>query len=89
MRANQKAIDKMDLEKSGVSRTSKQIEGRKAIYFFRDIKQELKKVEWTNKEELKGYVKIVLISVLSLAVVVYGIDLIIQGALGLINRMFS
>lgn len=79
----------MDVEKGRVNGTAKGIDKKKIIYFFRDIKQELKKVEWTSKEELKGYVKIVLISILSFSMLVYGIDLMIQAVLALINKIFG
>lgn len=76
----------MDVEKSG---TIGRVDKKRFFYFFRDVKQELKRVEWTSKEELKTYVKIVLISTLTFSMVIYGIDLVIQAILAMVNRLFG
>ena len=77
-------VQRMDVKKSR-SATSSKIEGRKIVAFVGDVKQELKKVEWTNKDELKSYTKIVLVSTLVFGMFIYFVDLIIQGFLGGIN----
>jgi len=84
-RANTKAIQKMNSKKSQSISSSKKANKRKAINFVGDVKQELKKVEWTNSGELKSYTKIVLISTVLFGLFIYFIDLIIQGSLGLVN----
>lgn len=86
-RANTKAIQKMDAKKSRSTSSTKKIGGRKAVHFIGDVKQELKKVEWTSGEELKSYTKIVLASTLLFGMFIYFIDLIIQGFLGGINLL--
>lgn len=86
-RANSKVIEKMEINKNRSSATSKKIDGRKVVTFVGDVKQELKKVEWTNKEELKSYTKIVLVSTFLFGMFIYFIDLIIQGFLGGINML--
>lgn len=77
-------VHKMDANKNRLSASSK-VGGRKAITFVGEVKQELKKVEWTSKDEIKSYTKIVLVSTLIFAMFVYFTDLIIQGFFGLIN----
>ncbi len=86
-RANTKAIQKMDAKKGRTTSASKKLEGKKVISFVGDVKQELKKVDWTSKEELKGYTKIVLASTFIFGMFVYFIDLFIQGFLGGINLL--
>lgn len=86
-RTNTKALQKMDEKKSRSTTSSKKFEGRKVIDFVGNVKQELKKVEWTSKDELKSYTKIVLVSTLFFGMFVYFIDLIIQGLLGGINML--
>ena len=79
-------VQKMDVKKSRSTASSK-ADGRKIVTFVGDVKQELKKVEWTSKEELKTYTKIVLVSTLIFGMFIYFIDLIIQGFLGGINLL--
>lgn len=81
-------VQKMDIKK-GRSDASAKVDGRKVVTFVGDVKQELKKVEWTSKDELKSYTKIVLVSTLIFGMFVYCIDLIIQGFLGGINLLIK
>jgi preprotein translocase subunit SecE len=78
-------VQRMDIKKSRSNTSSSKIEGRKVVAFVGDVKQELKKVEWTNKDELKSYTWIVLVSTFVFGMFIYFIDLIIQGFLGGIN----
>ena len=73
-------VQKMNVKK-GRSSSSAKAEGKKIVAFVGDVKQELKRVEWTSKGELKSYTKIVLISTLIFGMFIYLIDLIIQGFL--------
>lgn len=75
----------MDVKKGRQAASASKIDGRKAVAFFGDVKQELKKVEWTNKEELRSYTKIVLASTAVLACFIYLIDLVMQGFMNGIN----
>lgn len=77
-------VQKMDAKKTQ-SQTTPKVDGKKVVNFVGDVKQELKKVEWTNKDDLKSYTKIVLGSIFIFGMFVYFIDLIIQGFLGGIN----
>ncbi len=81
-RANSKAIEKMDVKKSRSTAAGKAVDGKKMVEFVGDVKEELKKVEWTSKEELKTYTKIVLASTFLFGMLIYFIDLIAQGFLG-------
>lgn len=86
-RANTKAIQKMDAKKSRSAASSKKFQSRKVVNFVGEVKQELKKVEWTSKDELTAYTKIVLASTFIFGMFVYFIDLFIQGFLGGINLL--
>ena len=79
-------VQRMDVKKSRSTASSK-VAGQKVVAFVGDVKQELKKVEWTNKDELKSYTKIVLVSTLIFGMFIYFIDLIIQGFLEGINLL--
>jgi len=88
MRSGQKAIVKMDVNKKQ-SKVATKSDGKKLLNFFKDVKQELGRVEWTSKDELKVYVKIVLVSTFCFAMGVYLVDLAIRGVLGGINMLFG
>ncbi|MEZ5315646.1 MAG: preprotein translocase subunit SecE [Chlamydiales bacterium] len=68
---------------------SKKLQSRKWVTFCGEVKQELKKVDWTDKEELKKYTKIVLLSTFIFGMFVYFVDLLIQGFLGGVNLIFK
>ncbi|MBB64028.1 MAG: preprotein translocase subunit SecE [Waddliaceae bacterium] len=53
-----------------------------------DVKSELQKISWTNKEELQAYTKMVVIATFLCAFGIYLVDLGIQGMLGLVNLIF-
>ena len=78
-------VQRMDVKKSRTTSTANKMDGKKIVDFVGEVKQELKKVEWTDKNELKSYTSIVLISTLIFGMFIYFIDLIIQGFLGGIN----
>ncbi|MBS0648776.1 MAG: preprotein translocase subunit SecE [Verrucomicrobia bacterium] len=49
--------------------------------FLYELKEELKKVTWTTKEELILFTKIVVGSTFALGLGIYGVDLFIKGVL--------
>lgn len=52
--------------------------------FFKEVKNELKKVQWPNKKELTSYTSLVLVLVVSVAVFIFLIDQAFTGILNLI-----
>ncbi len=49
--------------------------------FIGDMKSELAKVTWTNREEMQLYIKVVVLATLVFGLGIYFVDLIIQGVL--------
>lgn len=49
--------------------------------FFGDLKDEFRKISWTNPEELKTYTKIVVIGTFFFGMGIYLMDLMIQSVL--------
>jgi preprotein translocase subunit SecE len=49
--------------------------------YVRELKEELRKVTWTSKEELLVFTKIVVGATFALGIGIYGIDLLIKGVL--------
>jgi len=58
----------------------------KIINFITDIIKEMKKVSWPKRQELIDSVKIVIITMVIFAVVVYGID---KGLEAILKLIFS
>lgn len=48
------------------------------VHFFQSMKEEMKKVSWTTKEELAACTKIVIGTIFALGFAIYMIDLIIR-----------
>lgn len=61
--------------------------------YIRELKEELKKVTWTTKEELITFTKIVVGSTFFLGMGIYAVDLSIKGVLnsfaGLVHLIFG
>ncbi|HUD01214.1 MAG TPA: preprotein translocase subunit SecE [Rhabdochlamydiaceae bacterium] len=49
--------------------------------YINELKEELKKVTWTTKDELIGFTKIVVGATFALGIGIYGVDLLIKGFL--------
>jgi preprotein translocase SecE subunit len=83
--ANSKVIDK--IEPSKTHHQSSAPTTNKVVGFVGDVKQELKKIEWTTGPELKFYTKVVLASMFLFALFIYLVDVSIQGVLSGINLL--
>ena len=51
--------------------------------FFKGVRAELKKVSWPNKKELSNYTVVVLVTCAIMTVVIWVLDLIFHGLLGI------
>ncbi|NGX54724.1 MAG: Protein translocase subunit SecE [Chlamydiae bacterium] len=78
-------MEKINAKKNHPNASVKGMEGKKLIAFVGDVKQELKKVDWTDKEELIVCTKIVLASTFLFGLFVYINDLVVQGFLNTIH----
>ena len=56
------------------------------IGYLKDTKQELKRVTWSSKKELLKNTGIVLATIISFTILVWGLDTVLSGALGLILK---
>ncbi len=54
---------------------------------IREYKDELKRVSWTSKEELKLFTKVVVGTTFAFGLGIYFVDLVIKGTLHLIGRL--
>ncbi len=55
--------------------------------FLGEVKQEFWRINWTTPQELRTSTKVVLGGMLLAGFVIYGVDLILQGMLSLLNTL--
>lgn len=60
---------------------------KKFFSFFGEVKEELKKVSWTTKEELKLNTKVVVLATVFFGLVIYLMDFSIYSVLSLISKL--
>lgn len=61
---------------------------KKSLFvYIQEMKEELKKVSWTNKKDLKFSTKMVVLSTLFFGVGIYLVDFLIKGSLDLIRTI--
>ncbi len=58
---------------------------KRSEQFVGDVKAEIRKITWTNRDELFFYTKIVVLSTLLFGLSIYGLDLLIQGTLSTLS----
>ena len=63
-------------------------EKKRKLSFFRQVQEELRKVSWTTKDELKTCTKIVVGSTFLFGLGIYLADLVIRGGLEFIRFIF-
>lgn len=85
-RAGSKVFDK---KMEGKKARSRAADGKKVVEFVGDVKKELKRIEWTSRDELRSYTKIVLAGIFLFGMFIYFVDLGIQGILNAIRFLVS
>lgn len=80
MKKGKRMQSKLELKSSSFQKNKK-----KKSSFFREVQSELKKVNWTSKEELKTCTKIVIGATFMLGLGIYFSDVVIQRTLQLIS----
>ena len=56
------------------------------VGYIKDTNQELKRVTWSTQKELLKNTGIVLATIISFTILVWGLDTVLSGALGLILK---
>ena len=82
-------VKSMELKKTTQQATStdRAIDTRKVQDFVAEIKAEIQKINWTNREELIVYTKIVVIATLVFGMAIYLLDIIIQLTLNGLSQL--
>ncbi len=70
----------MATKKSNTKEVKKE---NKLLSFFKGAKSELKKVSWPTKKELANMTVVVLVVVAIMTVLIWGLDFIFKGLLGI------
>jgi len=70
----------MATKKSNTKEVKKE---NRIINFFKGAKSELKKVSWPTKKELRNYTAIVIVVVAIITVLIWGLDFLFKGLLGI------
>ncbi len=82
----------MEVKRPSSSTTStaeKANSGSKTREFISDVKGEITKINWTSKEELIAYTKIVMIAAFTFGLGVYIVDLLIQSFLSGLSALIK
>jgi preprotein translocase subunit SecE len=56
--------------------------------FFVDVKEQVQKITWPTQEELKSSTGVILAFVVMVAIIIFGMDLIIRNGLELVSSLF-
>ena len=78
-------VKSMEVKKPQQSIATDQAYTLKVRGFVSDIKSEIQKITWTNREELLVYTKIVVGATFAFGMTIYFLDLIIQSTLNVLN----
>lgn len=81
MQEKKKQVSLASQQAQQQSRTDANEKMKSLINFVGDIKSEFKHIEWTSREELANYTKIVVIATAVMGSAIFVADLFIQGAL--------
>lgn len=57
--------------------------------FFVDVKEQVQKITWPDQEQLKSSTGVILAFVAVVAVVIFGMDLIVRSVLELVGSLFG
>ena len=61
---------------------------KRAYAYFESIKEEFRKIEWTPPEEIRTYAKAVVAGTFVFGMVIYGVDIVIQRLLAVLEGGF-
>ncbi|MBA2367997.1 MAG: preprotein translocase subunit SecE [Candidatus Protochlamydia sp.] len=77
----------MEIKKPQISAKESTFSLKKVRNFVDDVKSEIFKINWTNREELIVYTKIVVMTTFLFGMSIYLLDLLIQGSLSGLSFM--
>jgi preprotein translocase subunit SecE len=57
--------------------------------FFSEVAEQVRKVTWPDRAQLQNSTGVIVVFVLSVAVIIFGMDRIIMAILGLVTSLFT
>ncbi len=78
-------VKSMEIKKPQQTTTEQTLSSKRMQDFVTDIKSEIQKITWTNREELIFYTKVVVGTNFVFGMAIYTLDLLIQATLGSLN----
>lgn len=57
--------------------------------FFREVAEQLRKVTWPDRDQLKSSTGVIAVFVLVVALIIFGMDYVINNALQLVTSLFT
>jgi len=57
--------------------------------FFHEVAEQVRKVTWPDRAQLQSSTGVIVVFVLSVAVIIFGMDRIIMAILGLVTSLFT
>jgi preprotein translocase SecE subunit len=57
--------------------------------FFVDVKEQVQKITWPDQEQLKSSTGVILAFVAMVAVIIFGMDLVVRTVLELVGSLFG
>ncbi len=77
----------METKKQSKSDKASRSSLHSASEFVGEVKQEIHRINWTSKDELKVYTKIVVAATFLLGIGIFAVDLVIRGCLDSIGTL--
>ncbi len=60
-----------------------------AVDFLRDVREQVQKVTWPDREQLKSSTGVIVVFMLIVATIIFGMDYGIRAVLELVSSLFS
>ena len=57
--------------------------------FFREVAEQVRKVTWPDRDQLKSSTGVIAVFVLVVALIIFGMDYVINNALQLVTSLFT
>lgn len=57
--------------------------------FFREVNEQVRKVTWPDRAQLRQSTGVIVVFVLTVAVIIYAMDFVVNNALGLVTSLFT
>jgi preprotein translocase subunit SecE len=60
-----------------------------ALDFFREVNEQIRKVTWPDRAQLKESTGVIVVFVLTVALIIYGMDFVVNNVLRLVTSLFT